>query len=215
MTEITINSVSLNLDVEWELREDTESIKSWYNKSGDKLSLNVFSLKPDLPEAISDVDSLRNLYREMITQANGAIVEVDKVYFGSLLTIKTIFKFAQNPTGFAFLGSYTIPREDCSVVLKIQCHEHGLTGMRESVILDKAIGDGLVDLETKKGWFSDPYDPEFTASLLSNMADREEHDERFPTHPLSRVRSTLKMLIENVEFSDEIHDSPKFFSNFE
>ena len=40
MKDITINSISLNLEG-WELREDIDSIKSWYNNSGDKLnSLN-------------------------------------------------------------------------------------------------------------------------------------------------------------------------------
>ena len=215
MNDITIKSILLALNEEWELRENTESIKAWYNKSGDKLSLNFFSLKPDLPEEITNIQSLRDLYRGMITRANGALVEVEKDYFDSLLVIKTIFKFPQDPTGFTYLATYTIPRENFSVVLKVQCHEQGITGMRESVILDNAIGEGLIDLETMKGWFSDPYDPEFKAPLLSNIADRDEFDERFPKHPLSRARNTLKMLKELVEFSDEIIYSPKVFSDFE
>lgn len=214
MKDITINSISLILEEEWELRENTESIKSWYNKSGDKLSVNLFLLKPDLPEDIADIHSIRKLYRKMMTQANGAIVEVDKEYLGTLLAIKTIFKFTQKPSGFAFLASYTIPRENFSIVLKVQCQEHGITGMRESVILDKAIGDGLVDIETKKGWFFDPYDPEIKAPILSNLSDKEEHDVNFPKHPLSRARSTLRMLKEKIEFSDEIVSSSKFFSRF-
>ena len=85
--------------------------------------------------------------------------------------------------------------------------------MRESVIF--SLEGELDDLEIKKGWFSDPYDPEFKAPLLANLADREEYDEHFPKHPLSRARNTLKMLKEKVEFSDEIVASPKFFSDFD
>jgi hypothetical protein len=72
----------------------------------------------------------------------------------------------------------------------------------------------LIDLETKTGWFSDPYDPDCKAPFLSNIADREEYDERFPKHPLSRARNTLEMLKENIKFSDDIINSPEFFTDF-
>lgn len=214
MNEITINSILLDLEGEWELRGNTESEKTWFNKFGDKLSLNFFLKKPDLPEEITDIHALRRMYREMITQANGGIVEVEKDYINSLLNIKTIFKFPQDPTGFAFLASYTIPRKNFSFVLKVQCHEHGVTGMRESIVLDQAIGEGLVDAESKKGWFFDPYDPDNKAPILSNLADREEYDERFPRHPLSRARNIMKVIKDKVKFSDEILNAPKFFLNF-
>lgn len=149
----------------------------------------------------------------MVTQANGAIVEVEKEYFDSLLAIKTIFKFPQKGNGFTFLASYTIPRKNFSIVLKVQCYEHGVTGMRECVVV--SLEGKLDDFEIKKGWFSDPYDPEFKAPLLANKADREEYDQHFPKHPLSRARNTLKMLKRKVGFSDEIVASPKFFSDFE
>lgn len=213
MKDMTINSISLKLE-DWELKEDTESMKSWYNSDGDKLSLNFFLKEPDLPKDASNINDMRIMYRGMITQAKGAIVEVEKDYVGSLLAVKTIFKFPQDPSGFAFLGSYTVPREDFSLVLKVQCPERGPTGMREAVILDKAMGEGLVE-NTKEGWFSDPYDPEFKAPVLSNIADREEYDEKFPKHPLSKVRKTLKLIKDNVGFSDEILNSKKFFLNIE
>ncbi len=216
MNNITINSISLNLD-EWELRENTESIKAWYNEYGDKLSINFFSKRPDLPEDAVDIRSLRYFYRDKITKAKGAIVEVEKEYLDSLLAIKTIVKFPQNPTGFTFIASYTIPRVDCSFVLKVQCPERGMTGIRETIILDKALGEGLVEMDgvMMKGWFFDPYDPEFKAPILSNIADREEYDKQFPKHPLSRVRNSLKIIKEKVEFSEDLINSNKFFLNFE
>ncbi len=215
MDEITIKSISLDLDEKWELRENVESTKAWYNKFGDRLSLNIFLRTPNFPEDITDIHPLRNLYRERITQEDGAIIEVEKDYIHSLLAVKTIFKYVQNPAGFTFIGSYTIPRRDFSLVLKVQCLERGITGMRESVILDKALGEGLVDIETKKGWFFDPYDPDFKAPILSNMADSKEYDERFPKHPLSRARTIMEMMKERILFSDEILNSPKFFLDFD
>ena len=43
MNDITINSISLGLEEDWELRETSESLKTWFNKSGDKVSLDFFS----------------------------------------------------------------------------------------------------------------------------------------------------------------------------
>jgi hypothetical protein len=213
MNDVSIKSISLNLEEDWELKEDNEATKVWYNKFGDNLSLSFFSLKPDLPEEITDIFPLRNLYRNLIAQSNGAIVEVEKEYVNSLVAIKNIFKFALQPSGFAFLASLTIPRKDFSIVFKVQCNEQGITGKRESVVLDRAIRDNLVNIETREGWFFDPYDPEFKSPILSNMADREEYDTEFPKHPLSRARRTLKMLKENMKFSDEILNAPKYFIN--
>jgi hypothetical protein len=211
MNNITIESISLELEEEWELDGNTDSEKAWFNEFRDRLSLSFFSKKPDLPEDITDIHALRKFYRDMITKAKGAIIVVEKEYINSILAVKTIFKFSQNPTGFAYLASYTIPRKDFSFVLKVQCHEHGPTGLREAVILDKVIGKGLVDVETRSGWFFDPYDPDFNAPILSNLADSEEYDEHFPNHPLTRARNTMKMINGNVKFSDDILKAAKFF----
>ncbi|MFX0072735.1 MAG: hypothetical protein ACFFAO_16750, partial [Candidatus Hermodarchaeota archaeon] len=165
------------------------------------------------PEDAKDIHPIRYLYRSMITQTKGALVEVEKEYLGSLLAIKTIFKFPQDPTGFTFLASYTVPRENFSFILKIQCPEFGPTGIREAMILDKALAEGLVDIKTKKGWFFDPYDPDFTGPVLSNIADKQEYDKQFPDHPLSRARDCLKLIKEKAKFSDEVLNSEKFFLN--
>ncbi len=214
MNTITINSISINLEG-WDLLENTESKILWTNKFGDSLSVNFFPKKPDLPRNAPDIKSIRNFYRNMIVQSNGAIVEVEKEYLDSLLAIKTIFKFPQEPSGLTFLASYTIPRDSFSFVLKLTCPERGMTGLRESVILDKALGEGIVDVATRKGWFFDPYDPEFKAPLLSNLADKQEYDAQFPNSPLSRARKGLKEIKENVEFSEEVLKSVRYFLDFE
>ena len=214
MSIITINSISINLKG-WDLLENTESKILWTNKFGDSLSINFFPKMPDLPKNALDIKTIRDFFRNMIIQSNGAIVEVEKEYLDSLLAIKTIIKFPQESSGLTFLASYTIPRDSFSFVLKLTCPERGITGMREAVILDKALGEGIVDVATRKGWFFDPYDPEFKAPLLSNLADKQEYDAQFPNSALSRARNGLKVIKENVEFSEEVLNSEKYFLDFE
>ena len=62
-----------------------------------------------------------------------------------------------------------------------------------------------------EGWFFDPYDPEFKAPLLSNIADKPEFDEQFPKSPLSRLRNRLKFIKQNIKFSEEVLNAEYFF----
>lgn len=60
INDISINSILLPLSGEWELIENSESNKVWDNYlSGDKLTLNFFSVKPDLPEETTDIHPIR------------------------------------------------------------------------------------------------------------------------------------------------------------
>jgi hypothetical protein len=127
MENITINSVSLELK-DWNVVEQSDSKIMWMNSRGDILSVNFFAKKPDLPKDVPDIKAIRDMYRAMVTKANGAIGEVEKESLDSLLAIRTVFKFPQKPSGFSFLGSYTVPMEEFSFVFKITCRERGMDG---------------------------------------------------------------------------------------
>lgn len=204
MEDISINSISLDLEG-WELIEEVVTYKRWTNSYGELLSVDFFAAEPDLPKYIEEIGPLRKKYRSLITESNGAIVEIEKDYIQSLLVIRSIFKVPQKPTGFTFLASYTIPREDFSFVMKVQCPERGVTGVRDTAIF------AALNFESFEGWFVDPYDPNFYSSVLSNLSDNAEYDEHFPNHPLSRARKTLYDIKEEVVISKEILESNKFF----
>ena len=62
------------------------------------------------------------------------------------------------------------------------------------------------------GWlFFDPYDPEFKAPLLSNIADKKEFDDQFPNSPLSRAREILLKVKEKIKLSKEMINADYFF----
>ena len=211
--EVTINSLKLDLK-DWKLGEENNDVLSWYNKYGDNFMLNFFPTEPDLSND-ADIHSLRHFYRDIVSQSKGAVIEVEKDRIKNLPAIRTIFKFSQESTGFTYVASYTIPRENFSFVLRFVCPEHGMTGVRESILLIVAGKDGLVKEGTLQGWFSDPYDPEFKSDVLSNIADDEKYDEKFPEHPLSRARSMLREVKDNLIVDDEIYKSNEFFLDFD
>jgi hypothetical protein len=46
-------------------------------------------------------------------------------------------------------------------------------------------------------WKRDPYDPELRDGLLMSYSDRAEFDERYPGHPLSKIRELVRFITRN------------------
>ena len=214
----SIDAISFD-DSKWELEADRDDAKVWHNEYGDGLGVYFFPMPPDIPAAPSEIDTLRDAYRRMATDSGSAIIEVDTVTLDGILGLKVIIKYPQDPSGMTYLGTITLPFREFSYVFKIQCQEHGTTGVREAFIADlflkeklqknRGSGDekpsGLMD-----GWAQDPYDPSFRAPLLRNLADDERHDDQFPDHPLSRLRRQLSKLQTSLTVTPEVKKLPGF-----
>ena len=97
----------------------------------DGLSLHLFLRQPDLPSPLR-AQSLRDLYRAQLAAAGGGIVEVELENFEALPNVRAIFKFPQKPSGMSYLASLTLPFRNFSYVLKVQCEEAGMTGVRDT-----------------------------------------------------------------------------------
>lgn len=113
-----------------------------------------------------------------------------------------------------YLGSLTLPFRDFSFVLKIQCEEHGISGLREAALIAEKLECGEIQLDPDgvgiAGWMRDPYDAARTSGLARTLADDEAYDQRFPEHPLSRARRFLKTAEASVSLSDSIKTAPAF-----
>lgn len=209
--KININTVEIP-DFGWIREINNSQVIEWVNpKETLFLSLHFFNIVPDLP-TIQDIDFLRNFYREMLAAPGGGIIEVELVDLQGFTAVRTIFKIPQEPTGMTYVGSLTIPFAKYSFVAKIQAPEVGVTGMRDSVILDKHIREGDVSLEDDgiKGWFYDPYDTSIQEGVLMNKSEQVQYDEMFPEHPLSQTRRLLAQIEHEISFGDELQDIAKF-----
>ena len=200
-------------DGDWNLVEedDAEGIARWSNGHGDILTVNYFRLPPDIAAPLGDINLIRSFYRNMAEENGVAPIAIETILLRQLPAVKTIYKIKMEPSGFAFLGALTIPFSDRSFVLKIQAVESGLTGIRESAVL--AMEDCMAaDEESGKivGWEADPYDPDHVSDFMANRADAEKYDERFPDHPLSRLRANLKLIQGTIRFSHKFYDLEPF-----
>ena len=117
----------------------------WRDATPDQLSLHYFALPPDLPAGPLDAGRLRIFYRDMIVGAGGGLVEVDTVVAASVRGIRTVFKLRQTPSGMRYLGSLTLPFAAFSYVIKIEALEHGMTGLRDTLLYQRHLPFGAGD----------------------------------------------------------------------
>jgi hypothetical protein len=92
-----------------------------------------------------------------------------------------------------------VPRPlDSDLVWTVVSGEIGTTGVREAVITAELMNAGRLTLaEYQRSWAQDPYEPECNnvdRSVLRFMSDDEQYDQRFPPHPLLKVRAVLRDL---------------------
>jgi len=189
------------LPPQWSLRQSEESVAFYENAAGDVLSINYFPMVPDIAADISDAGALRVFYRRAAESNNAAIVEVDPVRVSNVPAVRTILKARLEPTGFVYIGSYTLPFSDCSYVIKVHSVERGITGMRETAVMMMQLKPFEVDELTGKilGWEQDPYDSSYRGQFMRNRADDPQFDVQFPEHPLSKVRHYLNELAADLE----------------
>ncbi len=156
---------------------------TWFNPAtNDQVSLSYFEQVPDLPAALDDLSSLRQGLAHLTGEV-GCLVEAHVVYLGQVPALLQIVKLPipNQPSGQAFLASFTVPKANASAVLKFQAVEQGMTGMREALLMAQVGFDN---------WFQPhPYAPEVQGKLPFHVGDDPRWDPQFAQHPLSRARA--------------------------
>lgn len=190
----------------WRKAIDNNSLIQWINPEETiAISVNLFDLKPDIP-TITDLEKLKLFYRQSISKINGGLIEIDIFKIKNNSVAKTIFKIPQEPSGMTYLASLTIQFENCSYVVKVQCAEIGMTGLRDSVIANKLLVSGELKIGENgyENRFSDPYDNTFKSGTLMNKSEQSIFDKDFPNHPLTQARIIIEKLRNEMIFKPEI-----------
>ena len=195
---------------------DEDGARIWYTAAGDYIGLYYFPIPPDIEADLQSVENVRAFYRERASDSVHAIVEVETPMVDGCITIRTIIKVPQQPHGMTYLGAVTLPFRDFSYVIKVECEEWGITGVRDSEVLSELLNTGEVTIDIDKedgqiiGWAQDPYDASIVSTFARNRAEAEKYDARFPGHPLSRLRPTLNHIQATLSVAEEIRQEPKF-----
>lgn len=178
----------------WRLEESGSDQAIWLNERGEAMVAMCVKAVPDIPLICDEnLDATRDYYRATARSMDSGIVSIDYGEFGQHRAVRTVMKRRLEPHGFAFIGAWLIPFVDRFYVVRFQATEAGPTGMREVVVMMIERPKPDVEEETGRirGWMMDPYSGDEGEDSLYTLADQEKYDEKFPDHPLSRVRKHL------------------------
>jgi hypothetical protein len=200
---------SLLLDVSgWTLAGQAPDRRLWTQPDTDPdsaLSVLFFDMPPDTPP-LDDIGALRDFYRRVALANQAGMIEVSPWSANGCRGVLTILKLPQVPTGVTYVGSITMPLSASSFVVKIGCAERGVTGTREALVASSLIKSGQLQIDPETNnlvdWSRDPYDATRRDPLMRNLSEDPQYDERFPQHPLSRLRRYLAQVAPSIRLQD-------------
>ena len=173
-------------------RQARREMRVWRDSQGDVLSLALLDEGHGLPE-LSDGTAVRRWSRSIAESRAAGLIEV-RVVAG---TMGLIYKRLEIPA-YIFTGMLFMPSHETYMVWTIVAGERGTTGMREAFVTHELMNSGGLTLRDYEcSWAQDPYDATYRGvdrSVLRFVSDHECYDERFPEHPLSKIRRTLTAL---------------------
>ncbi len=188
------------------------STKLWHDGNGVTLVLNSIGFDQDLYSKLSDELAVRKYYRDVFADQNIGIVECNGLEKNGTKFVKTIGKNITQGQPGSYIASVAIPLSDRSFVFSLQAQEVGITGIRDTAIMNKLMSEGHSfesDPESGEiiGWAQDPYFPEYQGPCLRNLSEHEKYDQEFPDHPLSKVRFRANELVKFITLpSETVHD---------
>jgi len=188
------------------LQGDQVNVRTWTTAEGDQVALYNLRPQPDCRPIPAELDNIRAQSRAQAAKYGGAIVEVELCQLAGHPGIREILKIPQKPTGMGYMGSLALPLPDGAYLLTAACHEHGITGRRDTAIFVKLSKSGAAPLAEGEAptfvWMRDPYDPSIVGPPARTRADDEAYDALFPDHPLSRVRRLLRQIAGSLRIAD-------------
>ena len=219
----TFDWITINSDG-WELVMDESKIKAWTDEDGDIITLVLYSrpevegngLRENFPDLNLGVEKLREYWRSIAKEQNTGLVQADVKSIGeNVLASVSISKSRMDPKGFEYSGVCVIPRKEFSFWILVSAPEIGTTGVRDAAVAKELLESGEITFQLPKdgvpgkivGFNRDPYDSAHDEGALYNLSDQTKYDDRFPTSPITRVRTKLADLLDTLVLSTEVQKS--------
>jgi hypothetical protein len=178
--------------------------RTWFDpRTGDQVSLTYIGMVPDIPAPLDDLPLLRRKLVEE-TAETGSLIEAHVVLLGGLPALFQLIKLPipGQEAGLAFIAAFTLPRAGCSAVLRVQCAEGAVTGLRETQV--------AAQIGFDKCFPPHPYAPEVRGQLPYHVADEANWDQQFPAHPLTRARAWAHHTLATAQVDPQFAALPPF-----
>ncbi len=187
----------------WEVYAASDFDRSWFDSNRDPVRLRLFQ-RP-CPE--TTLAGWRSRANAETRAGGGVVVSFDDVEVDGLPAFKAVFKYPASRTvpgtpsdslAVYIVGMIVVPLGGWFLQVNIEALEHGDTGTREAiygVTQPRPSSQAPAVVVTADEMFD-----RFRATLGQVLpSDAEEFDKLAPQHPLSRVRTRQRQVIDSLE----------------
>src|SRR5258708_659306 len=133
-TVATLDSVSFD-STRYSFDKDANDERTWFTPSGDVVSLAFCSEPPKLPHQAQTSRELQEFYQGRVCNEQVRMIEFSLPRLADTTCIWTALKMQRQPHGMTYMGSLLIPFAAFWFIIRMQCDERGITGIRETALL--------------------------------------------------------------------------------
>ncbi|ALM15642.1 hypothetical protein [Mycobacteroides abscessus] len=196
-----------------ELSFDTSGLvpseDGWYDPAtGDQFWVS-HSRGAYLSVPLNDVGAVRRVLVETVLNRRAGVVEAFVVGVDALPGLLYVVKVpkADAPQGLTFMASIVVPRAHSYAMVCGAFAEGPVTGTREATVLEELLAAGG---PSSQMWPPHPYAPDLEPGIPYNIADEMRWDERFPDHPLTRLRRWVAGVTPTIRVAHKFAALPPF-----
>lgn len=181
----------------------------WYDPAtGDQFWVS-HSRGPYLSVPLEDLSAVRRALVETVLKRRAGVIEAYIVGVDTLPGLLYVVKVpkADAQQGLTFMASIVVPRAHSYAMVCGAFAEGPVTGVREASVLDELLAGGD---PSSQMWPPHPYAPDLEPVLPYNIADEMRWDQRFPDHPLARLRRWVAKVTPTIRIEQKFAALPPF-----
>ena len=178
--------------------DDPENSSAYVKETSNSINfMMIYPIPKEASMPFGNEDTVINGVHGALGENQGLIEVKSGVTKNGKGYIYSIVKSKKQPSGIQYV--LTMHIDNSHNILNIQgfFDENGMTGFRDTTIMNKLISEGKIIPPNMDNWMQDPYDLNYKKGLLMNASENAEYDSVFPNHPLSEMRTLIKYLIAN------------------
>lgn len=183
---------------DWELFAESDESVQW--RIADGLAVNVLRLKGPSPIPV-DAAEATALYTAESAYNGGLPIEVEVIETRAGQVLRSIFKYPipNRPHGIMIVGIGLLAWEDVHVRVHVEAVELGTTGTREALVFAlepegfPIRNEQPIKVDSAEDLFEKMAESHRQAS--ANPSDDPKWDDKFPHHPLTRVRAHQQQIL--------------------
>jgi hypothetical protein len=198
----------------WAVVEESTYHRMWRTENGDAVRLQFADSAPVNPFDLTDANGPRAFYAQQCDELGGVMLSMDVGNRSGAEYLRSVFKYRSPQEGsmaMYYVGMIVFLFRDFHYQINTESVERGVTGVRETAVYAMSDGPPSSDeppqvVESMEDFFAACR----AQKPIKIPADDPKYDDKFPDHPLSKVRALQSRILDSLDVPDWLASRPPF-----